>query len=70
VAAGRPWWQVTKTARQGFLLDTFIAVFGLAELLAAHIWYLAVVYLVLAGGCLGNAVSLRRRERSGSQADR
>jgi hypothetical protein len=27
-----------ETARQGFLLGTFIAVFGLAELLAAHIW--------------------------------
>jgi len=76
MTAGTPWWQMTKTARQGFVLGTLLAVVGLYELLSGlfddgHAWdlVLSAGLLALAGACLANAIAVRRRERSGPGAD-
>ncbi len=73
-SARKPWWQTTKTARQGFMMATLCAVLGLAALLAstvgwAHILVAAMVWLPMAGVYLVTAIALRRRERSAAQAD-
>jgi hypothetical protein len=67
VAAGRPWWQVTKTARQGFVMGAFWVVLGSVGLLVAHtpgLLAVSAVWLAVGGGYLVTAVALRRRERS------
>ena len=56
VAAGRPWWQRTKTPRQGFIVAGGWVVVGFVELAAGltsggQVWYLALIasfFLVLA----------------------
>ena len=72
MAANKPWWQITRTARQGFVMGTLWIVLGLVGLLVAHTpGFLAVsaTWLALGGGYLVAAVALRRRERSGSGPD-
>jgi hypothetical protein len=75
VAAGTPWWQMTKTARRSFVLGTPFAVLGLYWLVAgltfSAFWMLlpAVWFLVWAILYLASALTLRRRERSGPGAD-
>lgn len=75
VAIGTPWWKMTRTARQGFILGAFILVLGVFELVllaAGHPghtlywlhWVVTVLFLVLGIACLASAVALRRRERS------
>lgn len=75
MAAGRPWWQMTKTARQGFMFGTVWAVLGIGNLLevltgrsSAWHWVIPIGTLALAGAYLVSAVALRRRERSDSEA--
>jgi hypothetical protein len=66
----RPWWQLTKTARQGFIAGPCWLAFGLAFLLAGAAagyggWPVGFFYLA-GGACyLASAVALRRRERAG-----
>jgi hypothetical protein len=71
VAAGKPWWQVTKTPRQGFLLGGMWTLLGLGQLLfglsgGGHVVSLVIgaLWLVLAVGYLASAAALFRRERS------
>ena len=73
VAAGRPWWQATKTPRQGFILGSVYGVLSLGELVSvfyfgAHVWNagFAVLWLGLAVLYLASAAALVRRERSGT----
>jgi hypothetical protein len=77
VAAGRPWWQTTKTADGGFVLGILSTIFGAAGLLVRP-WALtwgwfktaAAAWMLIVGLChLVTAVALRRRERSGSRPD-
>jgi hypothetical protein len=73
VAAGRPWWQMTKTPRQGFILGSIYGVLSPGEwasvlFLGAHVWNVgvAVPWLCLAVWWLASAVAQRRRGRSRS----
>lgn len=73
MAADRPWWQMTRTARQGFIMGTWWAVLGLSALLYgvfgrayAGVIIASAVWLALAGAYLVTSVALRQRERSGS----
>ena len=75
-SARKPWWQTTKTSRQGLMLSALWAVLGLSALLTvllggAPTAYLAgaVISLAMAGTSFVTAVMLRRRERSGAEAD-
>jgi len=73
MTACRPWWQTTKTARQGFVMGTFWTALGLVGLLgAAHtpvFFVVSAVWLAVGVGYVGTAVALRRRERSSSGPD-
>jgi hypothetical protein len=71
MATGKPWWRLTKTTRQGFVLGVFWTIWGLAELyLALNIrgrgvtLFVAVVSLVLGIGYFASAAAMVRRERS------
>jgi hypothetical protein len=68
MAARRPWWYLTKTARQSFLLGVFWCLLGLVMLLggSGHAWSLVVgiAWLVCAGGYLASAVERYWREHS------
>jgi hypothetical protein len=68
VAAGRPWWQMTKTARQGFILGSIYGVLSLGEwasvlFLGAHVWNVgvAVPWLCLAVKILLDPLSRKLR---------
>ena len=70
MAASRPWWQTTRTARKGFMLGTFWGALGLISLPYVILrggpleWAVSAVWLFAALGYLVTAVALRRRERS------
>jgi len=73
MTADRPWWQTTKTPRQGFILGACYAVLGIVEVVATlafggHVWFvlLGSLFLVLAAAYLGPAAALHRRRRSAS----
>jgi hypothetical protein len=73
MAARKPWWQLTKTVRQGYVGSGLYAIAGLFNLVAGltvNVWMLvaAVFFLVAAPLSLVSALALRRRERSGSGA--
>ncbi len=76
VAAGKPWWQTTKTGRQGFVLGTWWAILGLVSMDydilgrdGSWEWAVSAGWLAAALGYFVTAIALRRRERSGSGAD-
>ena len=74
MAARKPWWQLTKTVRQGYVGSVLYAIAGLFNLVAGltvNVWMLlsAVFFLVAAPLYLVSALALRRRARSGSGAD-
>jgi hypothetical protein len=67
-----PWWQTTKTVRQGLLLGGGSFVLGLGELVCgvtgtASAWRLILAAGLLAIGMahLGSAAAMRKRQRSG-----
>ena len=70
MAAARPWWQTTKTARWGFVTATAWTGLGLIWLLwVAHNtigFVTAAAWLALGGVNLASGVALRRRERTGT----
>lgn len=71
MTAGKPWWQLTKTVRQGYVGSGFNAIAGLFNLaagLTVNVWLLvsAALFLVAAPLYLASALALRRRERSGA----
>jgi hypothetical protein len=68
-----PWWQTTKTVRQGLLLGGGFVVLGLSELVltvtgAASAWLLviAVGFLAIGGAHLASAAAMRKRQGSTS----
>lgn len=68
-SARKPWWQMAKTARQGFIAAASLALLGVAALLASifvssHLWVGTLIWLPLAAFHLASAIALRRRERS------
>ena len=65
MATRRPWWQIVRTARQGFVMGTFWIILGVVGLLVAHtIGFLVVssIWLALGTIYLATAAALRRRE--------
>jgi hypothetical protein len=75
MSAGKsPWWQLTRTARQGVGLGILWVGLGLGRLPDARdniLDLVASVFLLALGGFyLANAIALRRRERSGSRPGR
>jgi fatty acid desaturase len=72
MTASRPWWQLGRTPRYGFVMGTFWAVLGLLELFLvapAHGWALAVAvcWLSLAVVHLVCGIALRQHQRSRSR---
>lgn len=74
MADGTPWWQLTKSIRQGYLMTGCSAVIGASDLMAGLVvgnpwllgtgaWFLALTVLYLA-----STLWLRRRERPGIPA--
>lgn len=67
--AGKPWWQLTKTVRQGFVMSGLSAGAGLLMLVAGFtepslVWIPGVYCLLLSALYLASAVAIRRRERA------
>lgn len=68
-SARKPWWQTTRTARQGFTAAALFGLLGLAALVASvvawpSLWIGAVIWLPLGAVHLASAVAVRRRELS------
>ena len=73
VMAGKPWWQMAKTVRQGYLRSGWTGFVGLFMLWAGLTdapWLLvsAACFLLMAVLYLVSALALRLRERSASAA--
>lgn len=75
VAAGKPWWRLTKTPRQGFLLGAIWTLLGLGQLLSGLSrsgdgvnLALGSICLMLAVCYLASAAAQLRRERSHTAA--
>jgi uncharacterized membrane protein HdeD (DUF308 family) len=71
VASGTPWWKLTKTARQGFMLGAVYVLVGLVQtgevlMASAHplFLFLGPLFLALGIAYLASAFAWRRRERS------
>jgi hypothetical protein len=70
VAAGKPWWLMTKTVRKGYVGSVFCVALGLYWLVAgltlSAFWMLLLAAWFLVGALLylTSALTLRRRERS------
>ncbi|MBX9246433.1 hypothetical protein ICW40_16695 [Actinotalea ferrariae] len=64
-----PWWQATRTARQGFVLSGFYAVIGLVQLYLAltddevsgRSVFLASIWLFLAAVYVTSSIAAHRR---------
>ena len=63
MAAGKPWWQTTKTVRGGLAMAAAWAVAGVL-VLVAHLWAAATIFLVTALTYLSTAAALWLRERA------
>ena len=64
----RPWWQLTKTARHGFILGGMYLVLAALALVCILVWpsaisirILAPLWLILGGCYLTSAMAMRRR---------
>jgi hypothetical protein len=75
MAEGKPWWQMTKTPRQGFILSAVYLVIGLGEMVSGLIPSVRVWNLVIGGSfvalgvvLLAGTVVLYRRVRSDGAA--
>lgn len=70
---GNPWWQMARTARQGFVLAGCYLLFGLAYLSLGLVtgltsWNAAtIIFAGLGAAQLASATALFRRERSARQ---
>ncbi len=72
MAAGEPWWQLTKTPRQGFLMGAMWTLLGLAQMLLSlagrphhrNTVAIGALWLMLAVGYLSSAAAQFRQQRS------
>jgi len=72
MATRQPWWQIVRTARQGFVMGTFWIILGVVGLLVAHttgLLAVSAIWLAIGVGYLAAAVAQCRRKRSNSGPD-
>jgi hypothetical protein len=69
-----PWWQTTKTVRQGLLLGGMFAVIGLSEAVlaatgAASFWMLIIGagFFAIGPAHLTSAIAIRKRQQSAAR---